>query len=233
MYTKWVDGVEHSYFIYDINNGVITIRIDGINSDYTIEDAINLIETEKLVPQNLHETLENGGGIGEYEKYVENIYSRQSEQPIREQLISFSRENGFDFSDEIMKGDYDTTEDEWGGTVYSKEAIRKMIGIITGKYSNSGVVESKKSLRIRDIDGDEDYQLVTNSQDIEETYKNYAPKFLTEKHDLTDRLYSEGIGGMFIKFHDGDMEKIYVFEGDVPDLSKPLFEIYPTDEYFN
>jgi hypothetical protein len=230
MYTKWVDGVEHSYFIYDIKDGIITIRIDGINSDKTISEIENLIETEKLVPNY---KMEDGGGVGEYDKYVENIYSRQSEQPIREQLISFSRENGFDFSDEIMDGDYDTTKDNWGGTVYSKEAIRKMIGIITGKNSNSGGIETKKSLRIRDIQNNDDYQLVTNSQDINETYKNYAPKFLTEKHDLTDRLYSEGIGGMFIKFENGDMEKIYVFEGDVPNLSKPLFEIYPTDEYFN
>lgn len=101
------------------------------------------------------------------------------------------------------------------------------------KMSGGGNVGNEIS-KIRDINGDEDYQLVTNSQDINQIYQDYAPKFLTEKNEMTDTLYSEGIGGAFIKFDaDGNMEKIYVYEGEIPDLSKPLFEIYPKEEYFS
>jgi hypothetical protein len=109
---------------------------------------------------------------------------------------------------------------------------REKKNLAMAKMENGGGIENKVS-RIRDINGDEGYQLVTNSQDINEIYKDYAPKFLTEKNDMTDKLYAEGIGGVFIKFYGGDMEKIYVFEGEVADLSKPLFEIYPKDEYFS
>lgn len=94
---------------------------------------------------------------------------------------------------------------------------------------------TKEINRVRDTEGDDSFQLVQNSQDLNEIYKNYAPKFLTEKNDLTDTLYSDSIGGAFEKFTpDGsDIEAIYVFEGSVPELNKPLFMIYPKNEYFD
>ena len=87
--------------------------------------------------------------------------------------------------------------------------------------------------KIKDIDNNDDYELITNSQDLSEIYENYIPKFLTERNDMTDRLYSENIGGAFVKFADGDVEKIFVYEGEIPELNKPLFEVYPKDEYFS
>jgi len=231
MYTKWIDGVEHSYFIYDVKDGIITIRIDGVNSDKTITEIENLIEEEKLVPQYFPDTLDNGGELT-YREKITPQYKKEWDSLVSEfgqDVVDLSFPSGFE------KGYIDSRLPSIGhysfGTI--RDRVKSDYDARNKNNNGGGVGEAKKSLRIRDINNDGDYHLVTNSQDINETYKNYAPKFLTEKHDLTDRLYSEGIGGMFIKFYDGDMEKIYVFEGDVPDLSKPLFEVYPTDEYFN
>lgn len=67
LYTKLIDGTEHSYFIYDIKDGIVTVRIDGINTDKTISEIENIIETENLIPQYLPDRLVNGGGFDEVE----------------------------------------------------------------------------------------------------------------------------------------------------------------------
>lgn len=126
-----------------------------------------------------------------------------------------------------------------GDKPYSLDALNEILlqakkewekNNITKKEDGGGV--SKEINKISDTEHDDSFQLVTNSQDLNEIYKTHAPKFLTEKNDITDRLYSEGIGGAFVEFVNDDVNRLFVFEGDIPDLSKPLFQIYPVDEYF-
>jgi hypothetical protein len=97
----------------------------------------------------------NGGGVdvstsakakgkgGEYSQYVKNIYSNQSEQSAREGLMNFASEQGFEISDvekalQVYK--YDTEENAWGENYYTKVAVAKMVGMISGKYANGGGV---------------------------------------------------------------------------------------------
>lgn len=87
-----------------------------------------------------------GGSVGKYENYVDNIYSRQSEQDISDQLYSFAKENGYDFSDiEEIVEKQPFEEGAWGDRVYTKSAIRKMIREVAGMPE-----ELKKGGEIKD-----------------------------------------------------------------------------------
>jgi hypothetical protein len=82
---------------------------------------------------------------GEYENYVNNIYERQSEYGIVQPLYSFVRENGYSIYDmqDILEKEVPTEKDAWGDKKYSKKSIRKMIGVISGKYANGSTVKGK------------------------------------------------------------------------------------------
>ena len=83
------------------------------------------------------------------------------------------------------------------------------------------------------MEGVENVTLVSNSQEIKTIISDYAPSLL-EIDEVSKEPYSSAIGGVFIKHTpDGDAEKIYVFEGDVADLSKFVWEIYPSNTYIN
>lgn len=76
--------------------------------------------------------------VNTYKKYVDNIYERQFENDIKDLLYSFVKENGIDgvYDYEINKAlhtfENQTEEDAFGGIVYTKEAIKGIIEMLTG-----------------------------------------------------------------------------------------------------
>lgn len=95
-----------------------------------------------------------GGSVGKYENYVNNIYSRQSEQDISDQLYSFAKENGYDFADiEEIVEKQPFEEGVWGDRVYTKSAIRKMIREVAGlpeEFKEGGEIENTKQSSMTD-----------------------------------------------------------------------------------
>jgi hypothetical protein len=108
----------------------------------------------------------NGSTVkgGEYENYVNNIYERQSEYGIVQPLYSFVRENGYSIYDmqDILEKEVPTEKDAWGDKKYSKKSIRKMIGVISGKYANGSTVKGKKTAE--EIYEEEQYNAMFNSE---------------------------------------------------------------------
>lgn len=113
-----------------------------------------------------------------------------------------------------------------------KEADKRKREAKMVKMKDGGRIISNKN-KVGDFNSNNEYNLFTNSQDLQFYFEGFAPKFLTEINDLNNTPYSELIGGMFVKNTDGEIDKIYAYEGDVPDNSKFVYEIYPNNEYFS
>lgn len=64
------------------------------------------------------------------DKYVNNIFERQTEQEIKDQLYNFCNENGGDIheiDEAINKAQEFKTVDFWGGDRYNREGIKIML----------------------------------------------------------------------------------------------------------
>lgn len=234
------------------------LRTGGGVSDknYEIEVIENSNEKRRwkgIVSKRTYNRLESEKNQGGFRRYDIDLYDDNVSKPTNESnlyhflnMIDVKFENGggiypvFDERKQNIKSGVvltvKDTEDEAKNYVSDKPDLfyEELDGKwAIKKYNNGGGVYVKEINKIRDTEDDDTFNLVQNSQDLEEIYKSYAPRFLIEKNDLTDSLYADGIGGAFVKFNaDGsDVEKIYVFEGNVPELHKPLFEIYPTNTY--
>ncbi len=226
------------------------------NRRFTSNDFTKLTDSGKFKANwngHVWEIYPDGGGnvLGKFNPHKHTLFIAGKKDKTNI-LVEWLQNNSFVSSDEYAKlrdgGDVDDM-DEKINQFKNSPAYNLTISLLKDKnidYSKLDDVQiydwyinlfnekfGKEINRIRDTESDDSFQLVQNSQELNEIYKNYATAFLTEKDD-NDRLYSEGIGGAFVKFTDdgGDVEKIYVFEGDVPDLSKPLFEVYPKNTYF-
>lgn len=78
--------------------------------------------------------------------------------------------------------------------------------------------------KIKDFNENEDFELITDSQDVKQLIKDYREGPFT---------YYNEIGGAFVKFdNDGEAEEIYVFEGSIPTLDKRVWQLFPDDEYY-
>jgi hypothetical protein len=124
------------------NDTIDATEIPAIKNamDMAYSDAYSIAEKYDYVPNVVNSSTVEGG---EYENYVNNIYERQSEYGIVQPLYSFVKENGYSIYDmqDILEKEVPTEKDAWGDKKYSKKAIRKMIGVISGKYANGGGVE--------------------------------------------------------------------------------------------
>lgn len=197
---------------------------------------VEWLQNNSFVSADEYAKLRDGGSVNKnYEiEIIENTPEKRRWKGIVSEKVynileASKNQGGF------LRYDIDLYDDEssLSSNTEGLEEYLNLLGVELNIDSLTSKSENKIEIsRIRDTENDDSFQLVSNSQELKEIYNTYATKFLTEKDD-NDRLYSEGIGGAFIKFTDGgdDVEKIYVFEGDVPDLSKPLFEIYPNNTY--
>lgn len=77
---------------------------------------------------------------------------------------------------------------------------------------------NKTSLTIKEFESldTKDYELVTDSQNVEETLKHIGKTRTAKKH---------GIEGLFVLVGDGDYESVYGFIGTVPYLTKTLVRL--------
>lgn len=83
---------------------------------------------------------------------------------------------------------------------------------------------------IAEIQEDESFKLISDEVEINEILSHFSPKF-DDIDELTKQPYSSNIGGVFVRYENGDIVQVLAFEG-LPDIQKPIFEIYPTNEYF-
>ena len=121
----------------------------------------------------------------------------------------------------------------WGAKKYADHLEKRINETLDELIFKKSVKLDDDSLKVRDLEGVENVTLVSNSQEIKTIISDYAPSLL-EIDEVSKEPYSSAIGGVFIKHTpDGDAEKIYVFEGDVADLSKFVWEIYPSNTYIN
>lgn len=143
---------------------------------------------------------------GEYENYVNNIYERQSEYGIVQPLYSFVRENGYSIYDmqDILEKEVPTEKDAWGDKKYSKKSIRKMIGVISGKYAKGttvkgggkAVADSKTKIEIK----------------IDEEGRKIAKRTLVKANSKGEKVTYE----LTVGLHEG--------------RKRGWFELYATDE---
>lgn len=121
----------------------ITANEVGIKLDQS-RDAWSAGDVEYFHPTEL-EIVAGDGGVNE--QYVVNIYNRQSEQPVDEQLHSFAREHGYDKRDveKALKAFENSTEpDAWGEKRFTKDAIAGMVNMVSGAKMKSGGIRQKE-----------------------------------------------------------------------------------------
>lgn len=87
-------------------------------------------------------------------------------------------------------------------------------------------------ITIGNLQDDETLQLVSTDIEVQEILTHFEPKF-NEVDELTKEPYYKNIGGLFVGYKDGNISKVFAYEGTVPSLDKPAIEIFPNNEYFN
>lgn len=85
---------------------------------------------------------------------------------------------------------------------------------------------------IGDAQEDGSLQFISDSTEVKEILTHFDPKF-SEVDELTNEPYSDSIGGLFVKYKDGDIVFVLAYEGSIPSIEKPVLEVYPTNKYFN
>lgn len=85
---------------------------------------------------------------------------------------------------------------------------------------------------IGDAQEDDSLQFISDSTEVKEILTHFDPKF-SEVDELTNEPYSDSIGGLFVKYKDGDIVFVLAYEGSIPSIEKPVLEVYPTNKYFN
>ncbi len=85
---------------------------------------------------------------------------------------------------------------------------------------------------IGDAQEDDSLQFISDSTEVKEILTHFDSKF-SEVDELTNEPYSDSIGGLFVKYKDGDIVFVLAYEGSIPSIEKPVLEVYPTNKYFN
>lgn len=85
---------------------------------------------------------------------------------------------------------------------------------------------------IGDAQEDDSFQFISDATEVKEILTHFDPKF-SEIDELTNEPYSDSIGGLFVKYKDGDIVYVLAYEGSIPSIEKPVLEVYPTNKYFN
>lgn len=85
---------------------------------------------------------------------------------------------------------------------------------------------------IGDAQEDGSLQFISDSTEVKEILTHFDSKF-SEVDELTNEPYSDSIGGLFVKYKDGDIVFVLAYEGSIPSIEKPVLEVYPTNKYFN
>lgn len=85
---------------------------------------------------------------------------------------------------------------------------------------------------IGDAQEDGSLQFISDSTEVKEILTHFDQKF-SEVDELTNEPYSDSIGGLFVKYKDGDIVFVLAYEGSIPSIEKPVLEVYPTNKYFN
>jgi hypothetical protein len=176
------------------NDTVDVTEITAIKNamDMAYSDAYSIAEKYDYVPNDVNSSTVEGG---EYENYVNNIYERQSEYGIVQPLYSFVKENGYSIYDmqDILEKEVPTEKDAWGDKKYSKKAIRKMIGVISGKYAKGSTVKGVYS-------SDEMFTLnVYNLKNELLSSKNFRAKNQKDANQIAEYDYEEQMQKKFGK----------------------------------
>jgi hypothetical protein len=82
-----------------------------------------------------------------------------------------------------------------------------------------------------DLQQDESLVYISDPTEIKDIITHFDPRFYNID-EITNTPIYENIGGLFVRFENGNISKVYGFEGNLPSLDKPAFEIYPYNQYF-
>lgn len=186
----------------------------------------------KVISKNfdIEDRFKDTDGIDEMlRKYNENLEKYEREQ---DEKFSKVPETVYKRMDEMEKELYDLRKEK-----ENNKALRFFVDSLSfaKKYKNkemSGKFELGGELNtIADVQEDDTLHLITNSQEVKEILSHFSNKF-DEIDEMSNEPYSNNIGGIFVRYGDGDITHVYAYEGTVPSLSKPVFEIFPNNTYF-
>lgn len=79
---------------------------------------------------------------------------------------------------------------------------------------------------------DNSLTFISDETEIREILSHFVPKF-NEIDEDTKEPYSSNIGGLFVGFEDGNITRVLGYEGNSTSIDKPVYEIYPNNQYFN
>jgi len=89
-----------------------------------------------------------------------------------------------------------------------------------------------ESITLAELQQDDSLSYISDITEVKDILTHFVPKF-NEIDELTGEPYYNSIGGLFVKFENGNITQVYVYEGSVPSLDKPAYEVYPKNQYFN
>ena len=103
------------------------------------------------------------------------------------------------------------------------------------EYKKGGAIKDPQT--INDIRETDSFAYARGEKELNEIFNEYNKNFISNT-DMSGKPYSESIGGAFTLYNnDGTkVESVYVFEGDgniAKETDRPVYQIYPTDEYFS
>lgn len=161
-------------------------------------------------------------------KYNENleIYEKEQDKP-----FDVVPESVYKKMEEMEKELYDLRKEK-----ENNKAMRLLVDTLAfaKKFKEkemSGKMEFGGSFKsIGDVQEDEQYELIYNETEIKEILSHFAPKF-EEIDEITKEPYYKNIGGLFVKYNDGDIVNVLAYEGSTPSPDKLTIEIYPNNNY--
>ena len=164
-------------------------------------------------------------------KYNENLEAYEREQNVPFEKAS---EASYKKMEEMEKELYDLRKEK-----ENNKALRFFVDTLNiakktkekevGKMELGGEFGDLKT--IGDLQNDERFHYISNPTEAKEILSHFNPKF-DEIDELTKEPYFNNIGGLFVRYEDGDIVHVFVYEGSVPSIEKPVLEIFPKNEYF-
>lgn len=156
--------------------------------------------------------------INEYNQLIE-MYKEENEKDFvkvhKDQLKKF---------DEIQKELYELRKDKERNKVlkFFVDTVQYAEKFTDATMRDGGTIAS--------LQEDSELNLISDETQIREILTHYEPKF-NDIDELTKEPYYKNIGGLFVQYKDGDIVRVFAFEGS-PTLEKPTYEVYPTNQYF-